>query len=402
MTAAPRQPVADRLRPFGVTVFTEISRLALEHGAVNLGQGFPDFDGPAFLFDAAADAMRAGRNQYARMAGDPALCRAIAGAWRRNTGREIDPDAEVTVTAGCTEAIAAAILGLCDPGDDVILFEPFYDSYRACVAMAGATARVVTLRAPRIAPGEIGGAPFSFDETELRAAFTPRTRAVLVNTPHNPTGKVFSRAELQIVADLCVKHGAIAIADEVYERLVYEPQSHPHVRLATLPGMAERTITLSSLGKSFSCTGWKIGWAIAPPALSAAVRAAHQFLTFAASTPLQVAAVRAIEQGDAYAASLAAELKGRRDLLARALAEIGFGVHLPHGAYFIMADHSTFGAVDDAAFCRGLIEKVKVAAIPPSAFYANPAPARSLARFAFCKREETLRAAIERLGALRA
>lgn len=395
---------AARLAPFGTTIFTEMTRLAIQHSAVNLAQGFPDFDGPAFIKQAAKEAIDAGWNQYARMSGVPELSRAIADSWARDTGAAVDPDAWVTVTSGCTEAIAAAMLGLVNPGDEVILFEPFYDSYRACVAMAGGVARFVTLRPPaaREAPGG-AAAQFSFDPDELRRAFTSKTRAILVNTPHNPTGKVFTREELELIARLCAEHDVIAITDEVYERLTFEP-SLPHLRLATLPGMAERTVTCSSLGKTFSLTGWKIGWTIAPPTLTAGVRSAHQFLTFATATPLQHAAAMAVAPGgpgDAAAAELAAELKGARDYLCGALRELGFGVTVPAGTYFVLADYTAvgerLGLRDDVAFCRHLTAEVGVAAIPPSAFYSDPARGRSLVRFAFCKRRATLEEAVERL-----
>lgn len=388
--------VTSRLRPFGTTIFAEMSRLAAEHNAINLSQGFPDFDGPQFLKDAALAAMRDGHNQYAPSNGVPALTTALAERWQRITGQAIDPGAQVTVTSGCTEAIAATLLGLLEPGDEVILIEPFYDSYRACVAMAGGVARFVALRPPP--PGSAPEEPFWLDEAELRAAFTDRTRAILINTPHNPTGKVFTGAELQAIARLCIEHDVVAITDEVYEDLVFDG---PHIRMATLPRMAERTITLSSLGKTFSMTGWKIGWAIAPPELSRAVRAAHQFLTYAVATPFQHAAAAAIRDGAESIAALVDHYLAARDLLCGALADLGFGVHRPAGTYFIMADHSAFGFPDDAAFCRHLTADIGVAAIPPSSFYQRPELGRALVRFAFCKKMETLHAAIARLGALR-
>jgi len=391
--------VADRLAPFGTTIFTEMTRLANEAGAVNLSQGFPDFDGPTLAIEAAESAMRTGRNQYARSAGEPALVEAIAAFWAREAGRSVDPMSEVTVTTGCTEALIATSLGLLNPGDEVILFEPYYDSYRACCAMAGATPKFVTLRPPE---GEgVVDAGFTFDIEELRARITPRTRAIFVNTPHNPTGKVFYRAELEAIADLCKEHDLIAITDEVYERLVYEPDRAPHIRLATLPAMWERTITLSSLGKTFSFTGWKVGWAIAPSDLTAAVRAAHQYLTFATATPLQHAAAACLREGDASVAELTQAYRSKRDRLAAALADLGFRVFKPAGSYYILADHTAFGMESDVAFCKWLIEEAKVAAIPPSAFYANPQHGRALVRFAFCKKDDTLDTAIERLSRLR-
>jgi aspartate/methionine/tyrosine aminotransferase len=397
--------VARSLQPFGTTIFTTMSRLALEHGAVNLAQGFPDFEGPDFVKDAAAAAMKREHNQYAPMPGLPALRQEIARRWERSSGLPANPETNVTVTAGCTEAIAAAIFGICNPGDEVILFEPYYDSYRACVAMAGAVPRFVAL-APAQSEGAGGRSTFNFDEAQLRAAFTARTRAILVNTPHNPTGKVFTRAELELIARLCVEHDCLAIVDEVYERLVFDPAMLPHIHLATLPGMADRTITLSSLGKTFSLTGWKIGWAIAPPPLTAAIRAAHQFLTFAVATPLQWGAVEALRREDEYVPLLLADLRGNKENLAAALRDIGFTVHAPAGTYFILADHtpisSRLGLKDDASFCQYLIEKIGVAAIPPSVFYEHAELGRSLVRFAFCKKIDTMREGIARLRKLRA
>lgn len=380
-----------RLAPFGTSVFAEMTRLATQHGAINLAQGFPDFDGPEHVKAAAKAAIDAGHAQYARMPGIPALTQALARQWKADTGLDVDPDAQITVTAGCTEAIAATLLGLLNPGDEVVVFEPFYDSYRACVELAGATPRFVTLRAP----------DFGFDPAELRAAFTSRTRAVLVNTPHNPTGRVFTPEELGLIAGLCHDTNATAISDEVYERLVYDGE---HISIATLPGMAERTITLSSLGKTFSLTGWKIGWAIAPPELTRAVRAAHQFLTFAVNTPMQHAAVAALASPPSYFQQLLADYRRKRDLLADALSGLGFTLRKPEGSYFIYADHtpisSRLGLGDDVAFCRHLTAVVGVAAIPPTAFYFNTDHGRPLVRFAFCKKDETLHAAIERLKRL--
>lgn len=378
-----------------------MTRLAAEHNAINLAQGFPDFDGPEFLKRAARDAIEGGQNQYARMPGLPLLNEAVARWWWDATGRGVDPGAEVTITTGCTQGIPSAILGLVNPGEEVVLFEPFYDSYRACVAMAGATPRYVTLHAPPEGAGR--SAAFAFDEGELRRAFNPRTRAVLVNTPHNPTGKVFTREELEVIARLCVEHDVVAITDEVYERLVYDAGA-PHVRLATLPGMADRTVTLSSLGKTYSVTGWRIGWAIAPPHLTRAVRAAHQFLTFCVTTPMQHAAAAALTDGEPYVASLVEELRGSRDYLARALEGLGFRVFHAAATYFILADFRRVARgrfADDAEFCRWLVSEVGVAAIPPSAFYAESDEGRSMVRFAFCKRRGTLEKAVERMQSVR-
>ncbi|MHC5001974.1 MAG: aminotransferase class I/II-fold pyridoxal phosphate-dependent enzyme, partial [Planctomycetota bacterium] len=326
-------------------------------------------------------------NQYARMFGVPPLNLAIASRFEADSGVSVDPDAEITVTAGCTEALVATFLGLVDPGDEVVVFEPFYDSYPACLAMAGAVPRYVTLRPP----------DFAVDERALREAFSPRTRAILVNTPHNPTGKVFSRAELELIARLCREHDAIAVTDEVYEHLVFEGGHH---RLATVEGMRDRTVTLSSLGKTFSLTGWKIGWAIAPPPLTAGIRAAHQFITFAVATPLQHGAVAALEAPSSYFQAFVDGYRRRRDLLVDGLARIGFEVFPPQGTYFVLADHRPFGYPDDLAFCRHLVEHVRVAAIPPSAFYHDPADGRALVRFAFCKDEHTLREAVARMSRL--
>ena len=391
-------PIAHRLAAYGTTIFAEMTALANQHGAVNLAQGFPDFDGPDFLKDAAYEAMRGGHNQYARTHGLPVLNRAIADAWQRSAGVWVDPDAQVTVTSGCTEALAAAFLGLVNPGDEVILFEPFYDSYHAGVVMAGGVVRTVTLR-----PANDNGGAFGFDESDLRGAFGERTRAIVVNTPHNPTGKVFTRDELALIARLCVEHDVLAITDEVYERLVYEP-ALPHLHLATLPGMSDRTVTLSSLGKTFSMTGWKIGWAIGSPALSKAVRAAHQFLTFATATPLQHGAAAALTRGKEYVAGLVRQLREARDYLMEALTRVGFYVYRPDGTYFIMADHTpisgTRGGMTDREFCRWLTAEIGVAAIPPTPFYEHAEFGRPLARFAFCKRMETLREAVRRLEKL--
>ena len=384
---------SDRLRPFGESVFATISRLAAQHGAVNLGQGFPNFDGPAFVKDAATQAIREGHVQYARTFGLPEVTRAVAARFRSTSGLEADPDAEVTVTSGCTEAIAAVMLGLVNAGDEVVLVEPFYDSYPACVAMAGGTVRTVRLRAPG----------FEFPLEDLRRAVGPRTKAILVNTPHNPLGRVLTRGELEGIAAIARAADCLVISDEVYEEIWYD---EPHRSIATLPGMRERTVVMSSLGKTFSLTGWKIGWTIAPPALTAGIRAAHQFLTFCSATPLQRAAADALAAPRAYFEELRAEYRARRDLLLDELRCAGFDPFVPEGSYFVVAPHAKFGHGGDVAFATHLVEKVGVACIPCSAFYlpgpdgCRDAQAQELVRFAFCKTPETLRAAGSRLRQL--
>lgn len=379
---------ASRIRGFGTSIFAEMTRLANEHGAVNLAQGFPDFPGPDFVKEAAVEAIRADRNQYARMAGDPVLVQAISRDYEARFGIRFDPLTEITVTAGATEAIHCAFLAFCEPGDEVVMLEPYYDSYRACCAMAGATPRFVTLHAPE----------FRWDPAELRSAFGPGTRMVLLNTPHNPSGRVFDRSELEQIAALCLEHDVICVTDEVYERLVFDGV---HAPIALLPGMADRTVTINSTGKTFSLTGWKIGYAAAPKPLSAALQAVHQFVTFAVATPFQHAMARAIEGPAEYFAALTAEYRARRDLLVQGLEARGFGLSAPAGAYFVLADVRPFGFASDVEFCRHLVETIGVAAVPASAFYENRAAGSHLARFAFCKQPETICAALERLAALR-
>jgi N-succinyldiaminopimelate aminotransferase len=379
---------SQKLRGFGTTIFTEMTRLANEHGAVNLAQGFPDFDGPAFVLEAAREAIASGKGQYAPMTGLLPLREGIARTYRERFALGFDPESEVVVGCGATELIFGALAGMCDPGDEVILFEPFYDSYRASVVMAGAVPRVVPLRYPS----------FRFDPDELRSAFTPRTRVVLVNTPHNPTGRVFTREELETIASLCRERDVICLSDEVYEHLVYVGE---HVPIATLSGMRERTLTVSGMSKSFSLTGWRVGWAVGPKELVAAVRMAHQFITFAAPTPLQWGAVAALEAKPGYYADLLSLYRQKRDRLSDALVEVGFDVVPAEGAYFVCAGHSRFGFSDDVSFARHLTTEVGVAAIPPSAFCVDPARGRDYVRFTFTKRDETLDAAIERLRRMR-
>ncbi|MFG0257510.1 MAG: methionine aminotransferase [Phycisphaerales bacterium JB043] len=380
--------VCDALAPFGSTIFSTMSAMARQHNAINLSQGFPDFDGPEFVKRAAIEAINKGHGQYAPSHGIPELRHAIADRFRARHDLPVDHDACVTVTSGCTEAIASSLLGLLNPGDEVVVFEPYYDSYRACIALAGGVPRFVTMRAP----------DFRWDPDELASAFNDRTRAVMLNTPHNPSGRVLDRAELQQIASLCHQWDAICISDEVYENLVFDGE---HVSIASLDGMWNRTITLSSFGKTFGLTGWKLGWAIAPDPLTRAVRAAHQFVTFASVTPLQHAAADALRADESYYTEFTSDYLRKRDLLCEGLESAGFGLTRPEGTYFVLADHSPFGFKDDVEFCLHLVEHAGVAAIPPSAFYEHPERGSHLVRFAFCKREETLHAALERLSRLR-
>jgi N-succinyldiaminopimelate aminotransferase len=372
---------ASRLDGFGTTIFTEMSALAERTGSINLGQGFPDEDGPAEVLEAAAAALRAGHNQYAPLAGVPALRQAIADHQRRFYGLEVDPDAGVQVTFGATEAISAALLGLLDAGDEVVVFEPLYDSYAAGIAIAGGRRRVVTLRPP----------DWAVDAGALAAAITPRAKLLLLNSPHNPTGKVFSRAELEIVAAAVREHDLIAVTDEVYEHLVFDGE---HVPLATLPGMAERTLTISSLGKTFSVTGWKTGWACGPPELVACVAAVKQYLSFAGGTPFQHAGAAALRLGDEFYAGFADSLRAKRDRLCDGLEAAGLEPLRPAGTYFVNARVDG----DGAAFCRELPARAGVVAIPTAVFYDDPDAGRSLVRFAFCKREAVIDEAARRLA----
>ena len=361
-----------------------MSALAERTGSINLGQGFPDEDGPRAVIDAAAAALHAGANQYAPLPGVPALRAAIVEHQRARYGLEHDPDTEVQVTFGAMEAIAAALLGLCDPGDEVIALDPTYDSYAAGVAFAGARLRRVPLSPP----------DWRFATADLEAAVTARTRLVLLNSPHNPTGRVLDRGELEAVATVCREHDLIAVTDEVYEHLVFDGE---HVPLATLPGMAERTLTVSSIGKTFSVTGWKTGWACGPAELVAAVRGAKQFMTFAGGTPLQHAAAVALGLAEEHGAWLAAELEAKRDRLCSGLERAGFDVLRPAGTYFVNVDVGE----DAVAFCRELPERAGVVGIPTSVFSGDPERVRTLVRFAFCKREEVIDEAARRLAGLR-
>ncbi|GAA3249066.1 pyridoxal phosphate-dependent aminotransferase [Pseudonocardia petroleophila] len=379
--------LVERMRPFTSTIFAEMSALALRTGAINLGQGFPDTDGPPSLLADAAANITGGLNQYPPGPGIPALRSAVAEHQSRFHGLSVDPD-DVLVTTGATEAIAAAVLALCDPGDEVVTFQPYYDSYAATVALAGAVLRAVPLRPPS----------FGFDPDELRAAFSERTRVVLVNTPHNPTGTVLTAAQLAEIGALATEFGAVVVADEVYEHMVFA--GHAHVPMATLPGMAERTLTISSAGKTFSVTGWKVGWVHGPSELVAAVRAAKQFLTYVSGAPFQPAIAAALALPDSFYSDLASGLQRKRDLLSEGLRAAGLTVYPSAGTYFVVTDVAPLGVTDGADLCWRLPELVGVAAVPVSVFCADPELGRTLVRFAFCKRDEVLIEAVSRLAGL--
>ena len=381
--------LTSRLQGFGTTIFAEMSALAVRSGAINLGQGFPDTDGPAAVLDAAVDAIRSGQNQYPPGRGVPVLREAIARHQQHWYGLSYDPDTEVLVTAGATEAIAAACLALCEPGDEVVVLEPAYDSYQASIAMAGATPVFVTLHPPG----------YRLDVEALRAAVTPRTRLLLVNSPHNPTGTVLDPAELAAIAELAVEHDLVVVTDEVYEHLTFD--GHAHVPLATLPGMRERTVAISSGGKTFNTTGWKIGWLCAPPALVTAVTTAKQFLTYVNGGPFQPAIAAGLDLPDAYFTGIAAELEARRDDLCAGLDAAGFTVFPPQGTYFVTVDIRPLRADGDGmAFCRDLPGMCGVVAIPNQVFYGDEAQGRHLIRFAFAKRAEVIHEAVARLRTL--
>lgn len=376
--------LAKRLDGIAPTIFSTMSALAVRTGSVNLGQGFPDTDGPTSVIRAAAEALAAGHNQYAPGIGIPALRQAIARHQQRHYGIELDPDRQVCVTTGCTEAVAAALLGLVEPGDEVVVLEPYYDSYVAMLQMAGAVRRPVTLRAP----------DYRLDVAALQAAVTPLTRFILLNTPHNPTGTVLTAAELQAVADVAIEHDLVLITDEVYEHLVFDDQVH--TPLATLPGMAERTLTLSSAGKSYSVTGWKIGWATGPAHLVAAVLNAKQWLSFSSGTPLQHAVAYALDHEPDFPRDLARDLQGRRDLLCAGLTDLGLAPRVPEGTYFTMTDVAHLGWAGGLEFCEALPERAGVVAIPAQGFHDSDA-GRHLVRWAFCKEPDVIEDGLRRL-----
>lgn len=377
---------ARRLEGFGTTIFSEMSALATRTGSVNLGQGMPDSSGPPSVIAAAVDALQRGANQYPPGNGVPALREAIARHQQRHYGIALDPDTDVVVTTGCTEAIAGALLGLVDPGDEVVVFEPYFDSYVAMLQMVGAVRRPVTLRAP----------DFRLDLDELRAAVTPRTRFLLVNTPHNPTGTVLTDEELATIAELAVANDVVVISDEVYEHLTFDGTRH--TPLSTLPGMAERTVTLSSAGKSYSFTGWKVGWATGPADLVGAVLGAKQWLTYASGAPLQPAVAHALDHEPDFPKRLARDLQERRDLLCAALERAGLPLRRSSGTYFVMTDISDLGWPDGLAFCRALPERAGIVAIPTQGFYDTPEAGRQLVRWSFCKDQATIEEAVRRLA----
>ncbi|MEV8089029.1 pyridoxal phosphate-dependent aminotransferase [Streptomyces nigra] len=391
MTSSSRPLLNRRLAEFGTTIFAEMSALALSTGSINLGQGFPDTDGPEEVREAAVRALRDGRgNQYPPGPGVPELRAAVVAHQERRYGLSYDPDTEVLVTAGATEAIAAALLALVEPGDEVIALEPYYDSYAACIAMAGGTRVPVTLR-----PHD--GA-FRLDLDELRAAVTDRTRLLLLNTPHNPTGTVLTRAELTAIAELAVERDLLVVTDEVYEHLVFDDAEH--IPLASFPGMRERTVTISSAGKTYSFTGWKVGWVTASPALVTAVRSAKQYLTYVSAGPFQYAVAEALSLPDSYFDDFRADMLAKRNILAGGLEEAGFTVYRPAGTYFITADIRPLGETDGIAFCRTLPERAGVVAIPTAVFYDHRDQGAPFVRFAFCKQTHVLEEAVTRLKTL--
>ncbi|TCC55925.1 putative succinyldiaminopimelate transaminase DapC [Kribbella pittospori] len=376
---------AVRLDGLGTTIFAEMSALAVATGSVNLGQGFPDTDGPDSLLEDAIAAIRAGANQYPPARGIPALRQAIVDHQKRFYDLSYDPDTQVLVTTGATEAVAAALLAFVEPGDEVIALEPYYDSYAAGIAFAGGRRVPVTLRAP----------DYRLDLDELRAAVTPRTKVLLINSPHNPTGTVLTDDELRGICAVAIEHDLVVITDEVYEHLVYDGLRH--TPLASYDGMAERTVSISSAGKTFSVTGWKIGWVTGAPEVVTAVTTAKQFLTFTSGAPFQPAVANALALGNEYFDALRADLQSRRDLLCDGLAALGFEVHRPAGTYFVTTDIRPLGHTDGIAFCRMLPERAGVVAIPHQVFYDNPDPGRPLVRWAFCKQPQILQEALTRL-----
>lgn len=386
--AAVRSPVSRKAQQFTESVIREMTRLALEHNAVNLAQGFPDFAAPEEVKEAAVRAIRADINQYAITWGAREFRRAVAERFRDDTGLEVDPEREITVCCGATETMIASLLAIVDPGEEVVVFEPYYENYGPDAIICGAVPRYVRLRPP----------DWTFDPQELAAAFTDRTRAVILNTPNNPTGKVFTHAELELIAEQCFRTNAYAITDEIYECLVYD--GFRHISLATLPGMRERTITINALSKTYSVTGWRVGYAVAPPEVTNAIRKMHDFLTVGAAAPLQEAGATALRLPQTYYQKLCENYRMRRDRMLAGLDRVGFRCFQPHGAYYIMTDVSAFGFSNDVEFARYLVREIGVAVVPGSSFYRDPALGAQQVRFAFCKTEATLDEALRRLAKL--
>jgi len=385
-----RPRLSAKAERFTESVIREMTRLALKHGAVNLSQGFPDFPAPAEIKRAAQEAISADINQYAITWGGKKFRDAIAEKFERDSGVPVDPEREITVCCGSTEAMMSSMMAIINPGDEVVVFEPFYENYGPDAILSGATPRFVKLRAP----------DWSIDLDELAAAFGPSTKAIILNTPNNPTGKVFERRELEAIRDLCHRWNAFAITDEIYEHMLYDGAKH--ISMASIDGMHDRTITINALSKTYSVTGWRVGWAIAPPDVTAAIRKVHDFLTVGAAAPLQEAGVTALKFPQSYYDTLAHEYAHRRDRLLGILAQAGFRCFKPRGAYYIMTDISAFGFPDDVAFAKYLVTEIGVAAVPGSSFYEDPADGRTHLRFTFCKTEKTFQAAAERLAKIRA
>jgi aminotransferase len=381
---------SDRTANFTESVIREMTRLAVQHGAVNLAQGFPDFPAPVDLKEAAVRAIEADHNQYSITWGTKHFREAIAAKYQRSYSLQVDPEREVTVTCGATEGMAASLLATANPGDEVVIFEPFYESYHPDTLLCGAQRKLVKLHAPE----------WTFDPAELRRAFSPRTKAIIVNTPHNPTGKVFTREELTLIAELCQEFDALAITDEIYEHIIYD--GHEHIPMITLPGMRDRTVLVNSLSKTFSVTGWRVGWVIAAPHLTETIRKVHDFLTVNAATPLQYAGAMALNEQSAYFGTLSTVYAGRRQAAIEMLENAGFRCFMPSGAYYVMTDISGFGAVNDNVFARKMVENFGVAGVPGSSFYFEKASGSTQLRFCFCKNYETLKLAGQKLAGLRA
>jgi aspartate/methionine/tyrosine aminotransferase len=394
-TATPKkQFLSDRVAHFTESVIREMTRQAMVHGALNLAQGFPDFPAPAEIKMAAQRAIAEDLNQYAITWGARSLREAIAQKMQAWHGVKVDPERQVTVCCGSTEAIISTLLAVCNPGDEVVIFEPYYENYGPDSILSGAQPRFVKLRPPATPEGE-----WTFDERELRAAFHERTKAIVVNTPNNPTGKVFTRAELELIRDLCVKFDVLAITDEIYEHILYDGTQH--ISMASLDGMQDRTITINGMSKTYAVTGWRVGWTIAPPRITDAIRKVHDFLTVGAPAPLQEAGASALSLPESYYTKLAEGYRKRRDRLIPALEQAGFRCFRPRGAYYVMTDIRGFGFADDVAFTKYLVSEIGVAAVPGSSFYRDAKDGASQVRFAFCKKDDTLDAAAERLKKLR-